>query len=390
MKANRLSIVSLFFSNGLVYGLNALYYSFMQIYLKQHHSDEIAGILLSVGPIVLIFAPVIWGMFADKAKSKNSVLAIAILGSAVFYFSLMFNQSFIYLAIMLAACMFFMSPFGSLVDIITLEYTGETGKQYGPFRVLGTLLYGLVPMILTRFTDNNINIIFPAYLCMALPTALSVMLSPKVAGHSAGRKKLNIAPLFKDHKLLILFFFAAASQFSWAYYLNFFPSHLESITDNYQQIWGINTFLTVLGEIPFFLAFNKLFEKLSMKFLLLFSIISTILRYLGLALLTNVPALLVLGCVTGLAVTIFTYCASYYIGKYVSPDVKASANSLLYALGNGIPKVLAGVLGGFMTASIGYTSSMLICMALNCAALVIFFFTFARYKLPKQGYDSNN
>ncbi len=388
MKTNRIPYVSLFFANGLVYGLNALYYCFIQIYLQKHHSEEAAGILLSIGPAVLIFAPVIWGMLADKAKSKNSVLSLAVIGAAVFYFALMFNQSFIYLAIMLAACMFFMSPFGSLVDIITLEYISDTNRQYGPIRIMGTIMYGLVPLILTRFTDSNINIIFYAYICMAVPTVISIILSPKVAGHSAGKKRLNIAPLFRDYKLLVLFLFAAIAHFSWAYYLNFFPAHLTDTLNQSQQIWGINTFLTVLGEIPFFLAFNKLFEKLSIKYLLLFSIVSTIIRYFCLALITNVPALLIVGCITGVAVTIFTYCASYYIGKYVSPDVKASANSLLYALGNGIPKVLAGALGGFMTASLGYTSSMLICMALNVVALVVFFFTFAKYKLSPIGFES--
>jgi predicted MFS family arabinose efflux permease len=52
----------------------------------------------------------------------------------------------------------------------------------------------------------------------------------------------------------------------------------------------------------------------------------------------------------------------------------------MYALGNGIPKVLAGVLGGYMTVTLGYTVSMVICSLLCVGALVLFFFTFARSK----------
>ena len=38
--------VSLFFANALVYGLNSLYYCFIQIYIGEYHPDNIAGILL--------------------------------------------------------------------------------------------------------------------------------------------------------------------------------------------------------------------------------------------------------------------------------------------------------------------------------------------------------
>ena len=47
----------------------------------------------------------------------------------------------------------------------------------------------------------------------------------------------------------------------------------------------------------------------------------------------------------------------------------------MYSLGNGLPKVLAGVLGGRMTAAIGRTASLTICSALCAAALVVFIFS---------------
>ena len=61
----KLRTVSLFFANALVYGLNSLYYCFIQIYIGEYHPDNIAGILLSIGPFVSIFAPVFWGIFDD-------------------------------------------------------------------------------------------------------------------------------------------------------------------------------------------------------------------------------------------------------------------------------------------------------------------------------------
>ncbi|MBQ8510265.1 MAG: MFS transporter [Clostridia bacterium] len=380
MKKSLSARLSLMSANGLIYGLNALYYCFIQLYIGKYHPESVTGVLLAIGPLVSIFAPILWGIVADKAKSKNIVLAATLIGAAVFYFLLMFNQSFWYLAAMLTLLMFFMSSFPGLVDIITLEYTAENNVAYGPLRITGTFMFGLLPMVLTGFTETNINIIFYAYIIMAALSVAAIMTAPKVAGHGSTGRSPSIITLFRDHKLMLIFLFVGVSQFTWAYYLNFFPGHLTGDLGLSQQVWGVNTFITVLGELPFFLAFNKLFDKFGMKKLLLLSLILVTLRYAGLAFLTNVPLLLIVGLLTGFATTVFTYCGSVYINSDVAPESKASANSLMYALGNGIPKVMAGVLGGVMTEGIGYTASMVICTLLCAAALVLFFATFAREK----------
>ena len=127
--------------------------------------------------------------------------------------------------------------------------------------------------------------------------------------------------------------------------------------------------------------FTRLFDKMGMKKLLLVSLALVTLRYAALAFLTNVPIMLIVGFVTGSATTIFTYCGSVYINTNIPPESKASANSLMYALGNGIPKVLAGVLGGQMTTIFGFTVSMIICTALCAGGLICFFITQRTKKL---------
>lgn len=368
----------LFFSNAIVYGLNALYYCCIQLYISSYHDDQTSGILLAIGPFVAIFAPILWGNIADRSRSKNMILAVSMLGSAVFYSLLGVNHSFWYLAFMLVLTMLFMAPFGGLIDTITLEYTTENKIAYGPIRICGTIAFGVIPMIMTAFTEKNINIIFPTFAVLAVIGALTVMLSPKVAGHGSREKKPSMLGLFKDANLMLIFLFVGISQFTWAYYLNYFPSQLTSLGFS-QSVWGANVFLTALGEVPFFLMFNGLFEKLGIKRLLGLSLILCTLRYTGLAFIANAPLLLILGFCTGVATTIFTYCGSYYITQNVAPESKASANQLMYALGNGVPKVLAGVIGGKMTASIGCVNSLVLCSALCLCAFLVFLLTRKRF-----------
>ncbi len=377
-----LPLIAIFAANGLVYGFNALYYCFIQIYLEQFHSTVAVGVLLSIGPLVAIVAPIFWGLKADRAKYKNTVLLITIIGSAILYFALKLNTGFIYQFIILTILMFFMSPFGGLIDIITLEYTEASGFPYGPIRLSGTFVFGIIPMVLTIFTEKNIDIIFYAYIVFAVICSAAVIVMPKVEGHAKKSEKQNIVPLFLDVRLMTMFAMVSIAQFAWAYYLNFFPTYITDTLGFSQRIWGINVFITVLGEIPFFLWFNKLFKRFGIKNVLIFAIIITILRYLALGLFTTELSILIAGLISGVSVTVFTYCGSYYITHNIDPRMKASAQTLMYALGNSIPKMLAGLIGGVMTTKIGVPLSMMCCVALSLIMVLLYAIVVMRDRSP--------
>jgi Nucleoside H+ symporter. len=353
-------ILALSAANGLVYGFNALYYCFLQIYLEMYHTPVSVGILLSVGPLVAIAAPLFWGVKADKAKYKNNILSVTVIGSAVFFFLLMINQNFWYLFAILFVVMFFMSPFASLIDTITLEYAAQNNIAYGPMRLTGTFVFGLIPLVLTAYTEVNINIIFYAYLVIAVLCLISIYFMPKVPGYARDKTKVSVKPVLTDKRLMLMIFIVFVSQTAWAYYNNFFPTYITGTLGLPQTVWGANVFITVLGEVPFFLLFNRIFSRFGIRKLLFVGIVLSVIRYLGLAVFTNAPLILFTGLLTGFSITVLTYCVSFYIINNMQPEVKASAQTIMYAVASGIPRVLAGVFGGVMTNSFGVKTTMFI------------------------------
>ena len=370
-------IAALSVANGLVYGFNALYYCFLQIYLEMYHTPVSVGILLSVGPLVAIIAPMFWGIQADKAKYKNNILTVTIIGSTVFFFLLMVNQNFWWLFGVLLVLMFFMSPFAGLIDTITLEYSAQNNVAYGPIRLTGTFVFGLIPLVLTAYTETNINIIFYAYIVIAVLCLIAVHLMPRVPGYARDKTKVNIKPVLTDKKLMLMICIVFISQIAWAYYNNFFPTYITGTLGLPQTVWGANVFITVLGEVPFFLMFNRIFSKFGIKNLLLLGIILSVIRYLGLAVFTSAPLILGTGLITGFSITALTYCASVYIINNMSPEVKASAQTFMYAVAGGIPKVLSGVFGGVMTDTAGVKTTMFIMTGL-CATMFIMYLLYSK------------
>ena len=374
-----ISVAALCVANGFIYGLNAIYYSFVQIYLEQYHPHTIVGILLAIGPFISIIAPMVWGVRADKAKYKNSILTATVGGSAIFFILMMFNHSFWWFFIVLLFLMFFMAPFGGLIDIVTLEYTYENNVPYGPIRLTGTLVFGLIPLILARFTEKNINVIFYSYAAVAVICIAAFSIMPKVEGKGEKKKKFTLTPIIKDYKYMLLVYMVFIVQLAWAYYTNFFPIYIINNLGLSQQIWGLNVFVTIIGEIPFFLFFNRIFNRIGIKKILFFAIILSVVRYISLAIFADPYLILSTALITGASVTVFTYCCSIYITEKMPLEIKTSAQTFMYAVASGLPKMIAGVFGGYLTETIGVKYTMFILVGL-CATTGISYFIYVSDK----------
>lgn len=396
--SGRGQLVCLYASNAMVYAFNALFYCFLPIYFNAAYSPVEAGILLSVGPAVSIAAPLFWGMIADHAKYKNTVLIFAVLASAAAFFLLKFEYSFLAMAFLVGVTMLFMSPFPGLIDAITLEHTEAAHTAYGPIRVMGTFGFGLISLVSSFFTGNNINVIFYIFAGMALLCSLALFFGPQVEGHarkesgetkpdaagSAERKKnAGIGALFSCRHLMLMILFMLVVQFAYSFYINYFPTYLTETLCLPQWTWGLTVLLTVLGEIPFFFFYNKLFDRFGIRTMMTFVMIGSVVRYVLLGVFRSAFALLLINALTGFIITIVTYCAATYITRYIAPELQATGQNLLYCIGQSVARVLGGVLGGVIQTKLGTPNGMLLCAGILLLFTVVYFITFGFDPSPR-------
>ena len=401
LTSKKFSVFCLALANAMVYSFNALFYCFLPLYFNDRFSPIEAGIVLSVGPAVSIVAPVFWGMLADRAKYKNTVLICTVLLSSIFFYSLKFDVGFLPMCVLVGVTMLFMSPFAGLIDTITLEYTSEHAIPYGPIRVLGTLGFGVISLVSGFFTGTDIDIIFYLYVGMALLCALVLLGCPRVQGHARdaaassdaaagndaadGKKRggLDLRPLLRAHRLWIIVGFMLLCQFAYSYYCNFYPSYLRDVLGQPEWIWGLNVLILVCGEIPFFFLYNRLFAKVGIRALLTVSVVGSAVRYLLLGMTDSVAALIAVNLLTGFLVTVVTYCGAMYITAYIAPGLQATGQNLMYCIGQGIARVFGGVLGGVIESRFGTSGGMYLFGGLLTAAVVVCIFVVLRDPSPE-------
>lgn len=359
----RRAVISLCGINFFVYGLNAVYNCFIPLYLGRYYDEVAVGGLLSIGPVVMMFAPLIWGRVSDRAKSKNNVLAFIIACAAVVFCAVGLIHSFAYTALMLALFMFFSAPYGGLLDTVTLEASRSSSLKYGPLRLMGTVGYGVIAVITGLLPASNEALLFGVYAVTAAISILMLRLAPQIEGHASKREKVSILPLVRDRSMLLLLIVIFTLMFAFSYYSNFMPAYMTETLGLPAWVWGVNVFATLAVEFPFFILFDKIMEKFGLRRLLFVTVLISALRYFLLAAVTSPFAILTVGIVTGAWITVSIYCGTYYINATVADNIRASGQSYMYAVGYGAPKVIAGLGGGFITKYLGVPIGYLICAA---------------------------
>lgn len=357
--------------------MTALYFGFLPIFLEyQGKTNDQIGYLLAAAQLVSVFAQSVWGKITDKAKYKNNILAILVIFSSIFFVLVYFGSSMLYLFIMISLVMFFLSNLCGLTDTITIEASGVNQWKYGPLRVMGTLGFGLVSMGLAPFIGGeNISLLFVFFAAVGLLSVVFLYMAPKVKGHAEKREKISIKPIFRDRVTVIMFFVMAVSILTFNYYQNFYPKYMIASVENgglgiSEWLMGVNTLITVTGEILFFLFYNKIMEKIGIKKVLwIFGVLSVV-RYLSLAYTKNAVLVLTIGFFTGLCPTVFTYCCTFYLMKTVSPSVRASAQMAMYALCNSLPRMMGSGIGGVITESFGTKGGLIFCTLLSALSLI--------------------
>ena len=369
MKGN-IQKTAAFLSNGLVYGLNGIYL-IMPLFLAKYFDTVETGFLLAIQPFLLCIAPLFWGGLTDRAKSQNNVLILIVTGAAISICSLRLSSNFIFVAAALAFYSFFQAPFGSLVDILTIKSAEKHKMNYGFFRIAGSVAYGLMAYLITLLSKTENFVAVYAVMSVAAVVCAALMTKVRKVEVSENKKQGNFFELVKNKELWLLISILGLAFFTWGYYANFFPTYITETLGLDKSIWGIVAFLTAFSELPFFIYYSKIFRKFSMKTIVTVSSLAILIRWVVFATVKDTALLIIISFVTGMFITVLTYCVTFYIVSAIAPQLANRAQSIMYAIGTGIPKMLAGCVGGYMTEYLGEPLSFSICALISLSGLLL-------------------
>ncbi|PLT45957.1 putative 3-phenylpropionic acid transporter [Paenibacillus pasadenensis] len=371
IKMNSLKLYFWFYF--VLYSANAIYGTFAPVYFRQlgYGSSDI-GLLLSIGPFIAVLAQPAWGSLADKARSKNAVLAALLAGSGLSMLLFPLSSALPWLIVAVGLFTLFQSSTGAITDAITLEALGREASRFGRIRIGGTLGFAAMSVGFGIYAEKvRLEGMFTAYAAVMGATLLLLLLYPRVRGHQFGGRKLNFLHLLRNRRLMLYMGLCFAIHMTLGYYYAFFPLYFTEIGAG-KDLLGWSMVVSALGELPFLLLSALILKRFSVSAILLAAGGVSALRWLLYAEIGSIYGALAVQALHGLTFIVVAVTMSVYINKEVAPELRASGQTLNALLNAGAARIIGTYAGGYAVEASSLQDVFRYAGLLLLAALALF------------------
>lgn len=305
------------------------------------------GIILSIGPVIMIFFQPFWGMVSDMKNLHNRLLTLTtvITGcSAIGYLVFESFFSFILIAVILAI---FQSAIIPLSDSISLKYTSKAGVNYGNVRLFGSLGFGIAVFIMGKLSEWNPQVIFYAFFLTLLIAAFLSLKMPKEAAGKPNHLLSGMKDLIKMKKFLVFLavtFLIFGPNLANNFYFSLF---VEDRGGTYTGI-GIAFLIAVLSEIPFMRAAGSWISKLGLLQVALIASLVSLIRWIFYFTEPSLTLIYFSAVIQGFSLGLFIPAGLQYIREITPAQMTATAVTFYSAVGNGLGNWFFTFIGGII------------------------------------------
>ncbi|MGD6961609.1 MFS transporter [Fictibacillus phosphorivorans] len=340
------------------FGLGSLF-PLLGVYFK----DSVAlsgteiGTLMSISPVVMIFAQPLWGVVTDYSRRPRSVLVLSLLLTAGLGYTIYLFESYFWLIGILIAFSFMQSALVPVSDSILLNYVQKENKQYGNYRLFGAIGFAVAVYIAGKLSDSiGIQVIFYMFTTVLLLCILFVFKMPKDNQSLRTDLRKGIGQLVRMPSYLV-FLAATFLVFGPIFANNFYFGFYIQETGGTLAGVGLAFLIAAGSEAPFMKFAGLTIKRWGMMHIMVFAATVSAVRWTFYFFEPSYQIVLLTTIVQGFSVGLFIPAAMEYVRAYTPVEVRATAVSLYTAVGNGLGSWFCTFVGGviFDKYSIFYT-----------------------------------
>lgn len=339
------------------YITNCMYQSYMSLYYTSLNfkSGQIGAINAGVAVASLIAQPV-WGVCGDRVSSQSRLLGILALTAGAIALTFRLSKDFLPLLLLAGLFSCFYTAIQPMGDAVVLKKLEEKRQPFGPLRLAGCVAFAVAGMIFGRLLDGADGARFvPVYVAaLCAVTAVATLSLPNTPGGQCSHgRRISFAELLKEKELMRLLALMTPVQITMGYFYTFFSPHFVSLPGGDGSLLGICYLISAVGEIPFLLLSDKLFDRFGPGRLMLVSAAALTARWLILSVSRSVPIVMASQLLHGWGFIVMTVCMAKYISRTVPEELRTSGQMLLAIVSFGIARVMGNLGGGILADVIG-------------------------------------
>ena len=254
---------------------------FLPVYLdfKGLNSLQI-GEVLAIFTATKIIGPTLWANLADKTGQQLTIIRFGALFACISFSLLIFVDSYWPIAFVLAIFSLFWTAILPQLEVHTLSCVRRSAKIYARVRLwgsLGFIVFAVLAGEVIAKTSPNAFSFIGLVILLALYLSTLSLKANRLKSVVHGAKNSIFSTLFTAN--FILFFLSGLLlQISFGPYYSFFALYLRDLNYPVYAV-GVYISLGVVAEIFIFIVVGRLYQRFSMRLLLILSFLFTALRW---------------------------------------------------------------------------------------------------------------
>jgi PPP family 3-phenylpropionic acid transporter len=343
------------------------------LYLKsEQFSPADIGILMSLFQISRIFAPNFWGWLADHTGKRVQWIRLTALLGLCGFAAVFWAHGFFWLFFVMAALSLFTSSTLPLAESLTLAHLATTSGHYSRIRMWGSLGFIVAALILGFLIDaTGIHSLLWFLLIVQMTLfALSYTLpEPKIEPHA--HDHFSIWQVLKQPNVIALLVGCSLMVTAHGVLYNFYSIYLNEHGYSKTTI-GLLWSVGVICEIGIFMLMPKIMKRLSLKAILLVSLVLAVIRFslIGMA-VDNLAWLILAQSLHAATFGSFHAASVEVITQFFNGRHQARGQAIYNSVAYGIGGTVGGIAGGYALQYLGGEQTFLLAALFPLVGLAV-------------------
>lgn len=255
-------------------------YPYWPLYL-QHlgFTPERIGLLLAVPMVTKLIAPNLWAWLADATGKRLTILRLGSFLGLFCFFGITFNQSFIWLAVVICGYSFFWNAILPQHEVITLGFLKDKPERYSLLRVWGSV--GFIFAVLGGgYYFEHISIALFPWVGITLLACIfiSSLFIPQSPVGARDHQRQSLWKIVRQPTVIAFLLAGILLQMGHGAYYSFFSIYMEEMGFSRSAI-GILWSIGVIAEILIFMVMHNILLGVGVRMVLIASLLLAALRW---------------------------------------------------------------------------------------------------------------
>ena len=320
------------------------------VYLKKvaGFSPAQIGELMAVFMATKIVAPFIWGWLADHTGERLRIIRVASLLAVVCFAGVYWQQSFGWMALVMAGFGFFWNASLPQFEALTLNHLGRDIGRYSRIRLWGSVgfivMVASLPNVLERY---GIALAVDAILLLFMGIWLTTWLVQDKPHATHTEQSSRLREVLRQPTVWVLLLACALQQASHGAYYTFFSIYLEDHGYS-RNFTGWMWALGVMAEVALFWMMHGLIERFGAARLFVLAMFLTGVRWLVLGTwVDNMPILMLSQLFHAATYGLFHASAIHLIHHQFPGKLQGRGQALYSGLSYGAGGAVGSLLSGY-------------------------------------------